>query len=160
MPSYRSSAFTLLGIPELHELRAAALRQFLCAQCAVRCPAGAYIIGALYCARAGIATRQAQRQRSDKLHPWWGLAILLLFLGINKLLALRAAQAVFVLFMLVLLAALAACLMKWRWFFKEQPLVGRSPSAASICSRSCIRLQSCRRPAPLKPPRRVLGLDS
>ena len=105
--------------------------------------AGAYVTGALFCARAGIVTRQAHRP--DNLTPWWVLAIILLFLGINKLLAFqtlliqfgrqimlaqgwhqyrRVAQAVFaVLFTLALLAALAACLKKWRWFVKQQPLV-------------------------------------
>ena len=105
--------------------------------------AGAYVIGALFCARAGIVTRQAHRP--DKLNPWWGLTILLLFLGINKLVALqtllielgraaartegwyqyrRVAQAVFVvLFTVLLLITFAVCLKKWRWFLKQQPLV-------------------------------------
>lgn len=107
--------------------------------------AGAYAVGALFCARAGIVTRQTQLERSGELAPWWLLAAALLFLAINKLVALqtllthlgralakargwyqyrRVAQAVFaVFFTLALLAALAACFKKWRWFVKEQPPV-------------------------------------
>jgi hypothetical protein len=99
----------------------------------------AYVVGALFCVRAGIVTRH-----SDKQQPWWILAVILLFLGVNKLLNLqtrlinlgrsaaqtqgwypyeREAQAVFVvLFTLVLAATLAACVKKWRRFVKEQPL--------------------------------------
>jgi hypothetical protein len=105
--------------------------------------AGAYVVGALFCVRAALVTRQAQQP--NKLNPWWVLAILLLFLGINKLIALqslliglgraaartegwyqhrRVVQAVFVvLFTLALLTMLAACFKKWRCFLKEQPLV-------------------------------------
>jgi uncharacterized membrane protein YbjE (DUF340 family) len=98
--------------------------------------AGAYVVGAPFCARAGSLMCQVQLQRAGKLDPWWALAAALLFLGINKLLALqtvlinlgravaraqgwyeyrhvRVAQAVFaVLFTLSLLAALAACFRK------------------------------------------------
>jgi len=100
----------------------------------------AYVVGALFCVWAGIVTR-----RSDKQQPWWILAVILFFLGVNKLLNLqtalinlgraaaraqcwyryqRVAQVVFaVLFALALMAVFAAFLKKWGWFVKGRPLV-------------------------------------
>ena len=104
-----------------------------------------YMLGALCCARASIVARHDGRCCAGKQQPWWLLASILLFLGINKLLNLqttliklgraaartegwyqyrRVAQTVFaVLFTLVLLAVFAVLLKKWRWFVKERPLV-------------------------------------
>jgi hypothetical protein len=105
----------------------------------------AYGLGALCCARAGWVTQPDGRRCSGKQQPWWLLAAILLFLGINKLLNLqttlinlgraaartegwyqyrRVAQTVFaVLFTMALLSVFAALLKKWRWFVKERPLV-------------------------------------
>lgn len=104
-----------------------------------------YFVGGLFCARAGIVARQGGHRSAGKQQPWWLLAAILLFLGINKLLNLqttlinlgraaartegwyqyrRVAQAVFAaLFTLALLVVFAALLKKWRWFVKERPLV-------------------------------------
>jgi hypothetical protein len=105
-----------------------------------------YVIGAVFCAQAGLVTQQHGRARSDKQQPWWGLAVVLLFLGLNKWLNLQtwlinlgsavsqsegwsqyghAVRVGFVvLFTLAVLTATIACLVKWGWFFKQQPLVG------------------------------------
>jgi hypothetical protein len=107
--------------------------------------ATAYVIGAAFCARAGLVTQQHGRCDSDKHPPWWGLAGVLLFLGINKGLNLqtwliglgraasrtegwsryeRTVKVVFVvLFTLATLAVVVACLTKWGWFFKQQRAV-------------------------------------
>jgi hypothetical protein len=107
--------------------------------------ASAYVVGGLFCVRAGIVAHQDGRRCSGRQQPWWLLAAVLLFLGINKLLNLqttlinlgraaartegwyqyqRVAQAVFaVLFTLALMAVFTAFLKKWGWFVKERPLV-------------------------------------
>jgi MFS family permease len=103
----------------------------------------AYVLGAVFCVRAGLVTQQHGRRHSNKEQPWWGLAAVLLFLGVNKWLDLqtvliglgraasrtegwpqsgRAVQVVFVvLFTLAILAAAIACLTKWGWFLKKHP---------------------------------------
>jgi len=107
--------------------------------------AGVYVVGALFCARAGIVSHQDGDRRPNNQAPWSLLAAVLLLLGINKKLDLqsllihagrasaraegwdqyrRLAQAVFVmLFTLTVFAALAACLRKWRRFVNEHPLI-------------------------------------
>jgi len=104
-----------------------------------------YVVGALFCARAGIVSHQEADRHPDNQAPWSILAIVLLFLGINKKLDLQSllihaghasaradgwdqyrwlAQAVFVvLFTLAVFAALAACVKKWRRFANDQPLI-------------------------------------
>jgi hypothetical protein len=115
--------------------------------------AAVYVIGGVFCVRAGMVVQQPGPRNSSKQVPWWALAGVLLFLGINKgidvqtlLIHLgrvasqtggwsqyqRTVQVAFVvLFTLAALVAGVACLAKWRWFFKEQPMV--CAGAALLC---------------------------
>lgn len=107
--------------------------------------AAVYVIGGLFCVRAGMVVQQRGPRNSGKQVPWWGLAGILLFLGINKgldaqtlLIHLgraasqptgwshgeRTVQIIFVaLFTIAAMALAVACLVKWGWFFKEQRMV-------------------------------------
>lgn len=104
-----------------------------------------YVIGAMFCGCAGIMAQRQRLHHSASKSPWWEIAAILFFLGINKWLDLQArlmvlwrtdaqttgwyhyrhaAEVVFaVVFTLGVLAALAAGLGKWRWFYTQQPLV-------------------------------------
>ena len=105
----------------------------------------AYLFAAGLCAQAGLRMRRASGNSAGQYQPWWFLAAVLLFLGLNKQLDLqtllinagrgmaraegwfgyrRIVQAAFVvLFTLALVAGLVACVTKWRPFFRERPLV-------------------------------------
>ena len=100
-----------------------------------------YVVAAGFCARVGSVTHQRTGQRL----PWWIIAGILLFLGVNKLVAFqtvmfqlgrataasqgwsehrRTVQAVFagLLAEILLITGCFAC-WKWRSLAKERPLV-------------------------------------
>ena len=106
--------------------------------------AGGYAVAAVLCALAGFLARPAGPQHADRRQPWRVITGGLLFLGLNKLVALqtwmiklgrvsaqpqgwyehrRTVQAVFVgIFVILVLTAGIAFWRRWKSFAKEQTL--------------------------------------
>jgi len=104
-----------------------------------------YLAGAILCVRSAVVAQRHERGDTHDRSAWWVLAALLAILGLNKWLDAQtllirfgraAAQAqgwsqydrtvqalCVVLFTILASAGIILCLVKWRWFLRERPLV-------------------------------------